>query len=246
MQLKGFTLVETLVAVAILTIVIVGPITIAQKGIQNAHFAGDQLTAVFLAQEAVEGVRELRDKEALEAYDAVDTYGSFDTDQDGTINSIDTNDDGPATALYPNGDDIPDTEDDDANGNGTPDVDEPAGGGGETWGWLAEESFAPCLTETGCSINITTDTPTFEACSTSGETSTYNRCQLNIDDEGRYGYGSGHPSPFTRIIRIGNPDADGGVPVTVTVSWDTTMFAGGSRQVAITTWIYDHYQRFED
>lgn len=66
---QGFTLVETLVAIAILLLVIVGPMTVAQKGIQNAYFAREQLTAVFLAQEAAEAVRELRDESALEAYD---------------------------------------------------------------------------------------------------------------------------------------------------------------------------------
>lgn len=65
---KGFTLVETLVAISILVIVILGPMTIAQKGVQNAYFANDQITAVFLAQEAIEAVRQLRDEEALDAY----------------------------------------------------------------------------------------------------------------------------------------------------------------------------------
>ena len=66
---KGFTLIETLVAIAILLVIIVGPMSIAQKGIQNAFFAREQLTAVFLAQEAIEGVRELRDNNAIDAYD---------------------------------------------------------------------------------------------------------------------------------------------------------------------------------
>jgi type II secretory pathway pseudopilin PulG len=77
---KGFTLVETLVAITILIMVIVGPMTIAQKGVQNAYFANDQVTAVFLAQEAIEGVRELRDKVALDVYDGnrnVDTRSWF-------------------------------------------------------------------------------------------------------------------------------------------------------------------------
>jgi len=65
---KGFTLVETLVAITILIMVIVGPMTVAQKGVQNAYFANDQVTAVFLAQEAIEAVREMRDELALDAY----------------------------------------------------------------------------------------------------------------------------------------------------------------------------------
>lgn len=61
-------MVETLVAISILLIVIIGPMTIAQKGIQNAYFARDQLTAVFLAQEAIEAVRQLRDDRGLFVY----------------------------------------------------------------------------------------------------------------------------------------------------------------------------------
>jgi prepilin-type N-terminal cleavage/methylation domain-containing protein len=65
---NGFTLVETLVAIAVLLLAIIGPMTIAQKGIQNAQFANEQFTAVFLAQEALEAVRKLRDEKALDRY----------------------------------------------------------------------------------------------------------------------------------------------------------------------------------
>ncbi|MCF7815739.1 MAG: prepilin-type N-terminal cleavage/methylation domain-containing protein [Candidatus Pacebacteria bacterium] len=66
---EGFTLIETLVAISILLIVIIGPITVAQKGVQNAYYANEQVTAVFLAQEAIEGVRILRDSAALDVLD---------------------------------------------------------------------------------------------------------------------------------------------------------------------------------
>ncbi len=65
----GFTLVETLVAVTILLTVVIGPMTIASRGLQNAYFAGDQTTAIYLAQEAVESIQRLRDDNALEAFD---------------------------------------------------------------------------------------------------------------------------------------------------------------------------------
>jgi len=65
----GFTLVETLVAVTILLVVITGPMTIASNGIKNSYYAGDQTTAVYLAQEAIEAVQKLRDDNALAAYD---------------------------------------------------------------------------------------------------------------------------------------------------------------------------------
>jgi type II secretory pathway pseudopilin PulG len=62
----GFTLVETLVAITILLLVIIGPITIAQKGVQNAYYANNQMTAIYLAQEAIEAVRRQRDQVALD------------------------------------------------------------------------------------------------------------------------------------------------------------------------------------
>jgi prepilin-type N-terminal cleavage/methylation domain-containing protein len=57
----GFTLVEAMVAIAILSISITGPLVIAQKGIASAVYSRDQVTAFYLAQEAVEYVRNARD-----------------------------------------------------------------------------------------------------------------------------------------------------------------------------------------
>ncbi len=74
----GFTLVETLVAITVLLLVIIGPMTVAQKGIQNAYYANDQVTAVFLAQEAIEAVRELRDRKALQAFNTGTYFETWD------------------------------------------------------------------------------------------------------------------------------------------------------------------------
>lgn len=64
---KGYSLVETLVAVSILLLSIVGPMTIAAKGIQTGIFVGDQTTAIFLAQEEIESVVAIRNDYGLEA-----------------------------------------------------------------------------------------------------------------------------------------------------------------------------------
>ena len=61
----GFTLVETLVAISILTIVIVGPFQIIQGVLQSSYNARDQLIATSLAQEALEYVRQVRDSNFL-------------------------------------------------------------------------------------------------------------------------------------------------------------------------------------
>lgn len=79
---SGFTLVETLVAIAILLVAIVGPMSIAQKGAQSAYYANEQMTAVFLAQEALEAVRKVRDDNGLLTLKYKTTGGA-----DGTSNS---------------------------------------------------------------------------------------------------------------------------------------------------------------
>jgi prepilin-type N-terminal cleavage/methylation domain-containing protein len=61
----GFTLIETLVAVMILSTAIAGPLTIASKGLQAALVAKDQVTAFYLAQDAVEYIRFARDSNRL-------------------------------------------------------------------------------------------------------------------------------------------------------------------------------------
>jgi len=61
----GFTLIETLVAVAILGLAIVGPISIASNGLFTALYAKDQIAAFYLAQDAIEYVRNLRDNNKL-------------------------------------------------------------------------------------------------------------------------------------------------------------------------------------
>lgn len=57
----GFTIVETVVAVAILAVSVVAPLTLAQRSLNADIYARDQVTAFYLAQEAVEYVRNIRD-----------------------------------------------------------------------------------------------------------------------------------------------------------------------------------------
>ena len=58
---KAFTLVETLVAVTILSIAVVGPMFSSAQNIKLASFSQNQLVAFYLGQEAIEYVRNVRD-----------------------------------------------------------------------------------------------------------------------------------------------------------------------------------------
>lgn len=72
---KGFSLVETLVAITILLIAVLAPMRIVSQSIKAAALAGEQLTATFLAQEGIESVARLRDGDVLDE-DAV-TWGWY-------------------------------------------------------------------------------------------------------------------------------------------------------------------------
>ncbi len=58
---SGFSLVETLVAISILLIVIVGPMTISMRTAKSSSFASEQIQAFFLAQEGLELAQKTRD-----------------------------------------------------------------------------------------------------------------------------------------------------------------------------------------
>ena len=58
---KGFSLIETLIAVSILMIAITGPLTLVQAGLFSSNHERNQITATYLAQEAMEFVRSIRD-----------------------------------------------------------------------------------------------------------------------------------------------------------------------------------------
>ncbi|MEK7179019.1 MAG: hypothetical protein AAB727_02060 [Patescibacteria group bacterium] len=64
-MVSGFTLLESLVAITVVLLAVVGPLTIVSKNLSFARFARDQITAFYLAQEAVEFVRNTRDNNIL-------------------------------------------------------------------------------------------------------------------------------------------------------------------------------------
>lgn len=68
---KAFTLIETMVAISILLISVIGPLEIASKGLFSAIYAKEEITAFYLAQEGVELIKNVRDTNYLvDAYTA--------------------------------------------------------------------------------------------------------------------------------------------------------------------------------
>jgi len=66
MKKSGFTLLEIIIAVFVLTVAIVGSFALIQKSIVSASQAQFRLTAAYLAQEGMEIVRNIRDTNWLE------------------------------------------------------------------------------------------------------------------------------------------------------------------------------------
>jgi len=63
---KGFTIVETLVAITVLVLAISGATTALQTGVSSYVYAKNQVIAFYLAQEGFEQIRNIRDQNALQ------------------------------------------------------------------------------------------------------------------------------------------------------------------------------------
>lgn len=92
----GFTLIETLVAISLLTISVVAPIALTVQSLRAAYYSRDQITAFYLAQEAIEAVRAIRDGQVLQIAQSpngssINLFGAIPLDQDFTIDARKTN-----------------------------------------------------------------------------------------------------------------------------------------------------------
>jgi type II secretory pathway pseudopilin PulG len=90
---SGFTLIETLVAISILMMAIVAPMSLAAQSLGAAYYARDQITAFYLAQEAIEVVRSVRDGNILRIAEGQQGVNIFDgipstTGQAFTVDSL--------------------------------------------------------------------------------------------------------------------------------------------------------------
>jgi prepilin-type N-terminal cleavage/methylation domain-containing protein len=87
---RGFTLLETLVAIFILVLAITGPMVFAQSGLRTAFLARDQITAFFLAQDAIETIKNIRDDNAINNRDWLENIYVCDVEDTNCIISVET------------------------------------------------------------------------------------------------------------------------------------------------------------
>ncbi len=74
---NGFTLVETLVAISIFSLSILGLLSILSSGLSDTNYAKQKIIAGYLAQEGIEYIRNMRDTFVL--YDATDAQTGWNS-----------------------------------------------------------------------------------------------------------------------------------------------------------------------
>jgi prepilin-type N-terminal cleavage/methylation domain-containing protein len=89
---RAFTLIETMVAISLLAIAIVPPMSLTAQSLTSAYYARDQVTAFNLAQEGLESVRAVRDAQVLAISQTanasgIDLFGPIPKNQDFIIDS---------------------------------------------------------------------------------------------------------------------------------------------------------------
>jgi len=76
---KGFTLIETLVAVSIFSVSILGLMSVLSSGISNTTYAKQKIIASYLAQEGIEYIRNMRDTYVLYGANGQAGWNAFNT-----------------------------------------------------------------------------------------------------------------------------------------------------------------------
>ncbi len=91
----GFTILETLIAISILVLALTGPIAIVAQALRSSYFSRDQITAYYLAQEAIEYLRNKRDNSGLQQSTGADQWTELMTTDTG-VNMVNA---GQSTTL---------------------------------------------------------------------------------------------------------------------------------------------------
>jgi prepilin-type N-terminal cleavage/methylation domain-containing protein len=88
MHKRGFTLIETLVAISILVTVIIATSSAAATGLSASIYSRDQVTAFYLAQEGIESVRNVRDQNGLSGSSWLTGLSACETDDGCNVDVI--------------------------------------------------------------------------------------------------------------------------------------------------------------
>jgi len=72
---RGFTLIETMVAISILLMSMTSPIIIAKQGMVSARQARNSITAFYMAQDAIEYIKNVRDSNFLNGQSWLTNFG---------------------------------------------------------------------------------------------------------------------------------------------------------------------------
>jgi prepilin-type N-terminal cleavage/methylation domain-containing protein len=80
----GFTLIETLVAISLLMLALVAPMSLAAQSLAAAYYSRSQITGFYLAQEGIEVVRSVRDANIITEAEG----GTLPVNQGGAISSV--------------------------------------------------------------------------------------------------------------------------------------------------------------
>lgn len=65
---RGFSLLESMVAITILLVAVVGPLSAIGDSLSQIYIARDQMVAINLAQEGIEAVRQIRDSDMIRGW----------------------------------------------------------------------------------------------------------------------------------------------------------------------------------
>lgn len=211
---RAFTLIEALIAISIITLVAVGPLSAAAGSYAAALDANNRFTAAYLAQEGLEYVRMLRSS----SYVADENANAPDLSQTAFWNDFVNNDNTEGvTANYSvydcQGnpyDGITRTEDSHKGGDGS----------------------KACALDTSLGLGVDAvggSTKALRVCSG------VDSCPSLYFDNGEYKLSGTNPSIFTRKVQFynfGGEETNKGIEVVVTVSWTAK---GSTKSLSLST-----------
>jgi Tfp pilus assembly protein PilV len=98
---RGFTILETMVAIFILILSITGPMVFASSSLRSAFLARDQITAFYLAQDIIEVIKNTRDENGINGDPWLSNIDVCDASDPVCIIYIDTTDADPVANECP-------------------------------------------------------------------------------------------------------------------------------------------------